>query len=490
MRRNQRAIWLGLILIGAIAAPAGAQQTISGQTIRTGTTPLTALAQSGAADQQVVQWSAANGRWQPGTAAGTVTSVGLSMPSIFSVTGSPITGSGTFTVSLASQSAYTFLGVGAGGGTPSFIAIPAAAIPSLPASIITSGQLAVAQGGTGQSSYTDGQLLIGDSSTGGLDKATLTAGSNVTITNGHGSITIAASGGSGGSPTVSKVFASGSSYANTASWAACALGNGTLAVTLPSSGYYHLFGNVEVDGGYSSSGSIFGIVLYDSAISAYLPYSLSVFSPVFSTGVSSTSKVFIPIDCVYNASGADTVQVYSYGSTITSSSSPTAEGSVLASRSWLAYEPVSSSSGNNQITNSFPSGLSPVSNYDASAITGVSNGGNVTSWSDSGSAGLALAPSGGSPTYATYVSNFWQGMPAVEFQGSTTKYVTSSVPTSSTSYDIRLRQPTMLIFTMGIQVPTDMANRRRAMLMPSRRSLGVFQPEPPSIQFLKTACTL
>lgn len=57
----------------------------------------------------------------------------------------------------------------------------------------TTGALPVASGGTGQTSYTDGQLLIGDTSSGGLDKATLTAGTNITITNGHGSITIAAS---------------------------------------------------------------------------------------------------------------------------------------------------------------------------------------------------------------------------------------------------------------------------------------------------------
>lgn len=49
----------------------------------------------------------------------------------------------------------------------------------------------VAYGGTGQTSYTDGQLLIGNTA-GGLTKATLTAGSNVTITNGNGTITIAA----------------------------------------------------------------------------------------------------------------------------------------------------------------------------------------------------------------------------------------------------------------------------------------------------------
>jgi hypothetical protein len=52
-------------------------------------------------------------------------------------------------------------------------------------------------------SYTDGQLLIGNSSTGGLTIATLTQGTNMTITNGHGTITLASSGsGGGGSLTV------------------------------------------------------------------------------------------------------------------------------------------------------------------------------------------------------------------------------------------------------------------------------------------------
>ena len=54
--------------------------------------------------------------------------------------------------------------------------------------------IAVSKGGTGQTSYTSGQLLIGNSS-GGLTKATLTAGDNITITEGSGSITIAADAG-------------------------------------------------------------------------------------------------------------------------------------------------------------------------------------------------------------------------------------------------------------------------------------------------------
>ncbi len=61
----------------------------------------------------------------------------------------------------------------------------------LGASSIT-GTLAVDDGGTGQTTYTNGQLLIGNTTGNTLAKATLTAGSNVSITNGTGSITIAA----------------------------------------------------------------------------------------------------------------------------------------------------------------------------------------------------------------------------------------------------------------------------------------------------------
>ena len=52
--------------------------------------------------------------------------------------------------------------------------------------------LAVTDGGTGQSSFTNGQLLIGNTTGNTLTKATLTAGSGISITNGAGSITIAA----------------------------------------------------------------------------------------------------------------------------------------------------------------------------------------------------------------------------------------------------------------------------------------------------------
>jgi len=53
------------------------------------------------------------------------------------------------------------------------------------------GTLPVANGGTGQTTYTDGQLLIGNSTGNTLTKASLTAGTGISITPGSGSITIA-----------------------------------------------------------------------------------------------------------------------------------------------------------------------------------------------------------------------------------------------------------------------------------------------------------
>ena len=69
-----------------------------------------------------------------------------------------------------------------------------------------SATLAVASGGTGQTSYTNGQLLIGNTTGNTLTKATLTAGSGVTITNGSGAITIAASGTSQWTTTGSDIY--------------------------------------------------------------------------------------------------------------------------------------------------------------------------------------------------------------------------------------------------------------------------------------------
>lgn len=59
----------------------------------------------------------------------------------------------------------------------------------LGASSIT-GYLKSDDGGTGFTSYGDGELLIGNGSTGNLSKAALTPGNGIDITNGNGSITV------------------------------------------------------------------------------------------------------------------------------------------------------------------------------------------------------------------------------------------------------------------------------------------------------------
>jgi hypothetical protein len=91
------------------------------------------------------------------------------------------------------------------------------------------GTLPVANGGTGQTSYTNGQLLIGNSTGNTLTKASLTAGSGVTITPGAGSIEIAFAGPGAGSVTSVSV-ASANGFAGTVATA-----TSTPAITLSTS---------------------------------------------------------------------------------------------------------------------------------------------------------------------------------------------------------------------------------------------------------------
>lgn len=98
--------------------------------------------------------------------AGTVTSVATAgTVNGLTLTGGTITSSGTITL----------------GGTLSNVDLATAVTGTLP----------IANGGTGNTSYTDGQLLIGNTTGNTLTKATLTAGTNVGVTNGNGSITLA-----------------------------------------------------------------------------------------------------------------------------------------------------------------------------------------------------------------------------------------------------------------------------------------------------------
>ena len=96
-------------------------------------------------------------------------------------------------VASAATAGTDYVAPGGALGTPSSGTLTNAT--GLPLSTGVTGTLAVANGGTGQTTYTDGQLLIGNSTGNTLTKTTLTAGTNITITNAAGAITIAASGG-------------------------------------------------------------------------------------------------------------------------------------------------------------------------------------------------------------------------------------------------------------------------------------------------------
>lgn len=95
--------------------------------------------------------------------SGTVTSVGLSAPAEFSVSGSPVTTSGTLTLTKVNQNANrVYAGPTSGAAAqPTFRALVSADIPALDTSKITSGVFGVGRGGTGQSLYVKGDILAG-----------------------------------------------------------------------------------------------------------------------------------------------------------------------------------------------------------------------------------------------------------------------------------------------------------------------------------------
>lgn len=80
-----------------------------------------------------------------GSMPGTVTSVAISLPTMFSVSGSPITGAGTLTASLANQNAnIIFAGPSSGSAAaPTFRSLVAADLPSHTASLISDFNTAV-----------------------------------------------------------------------------------------------------------------------------------------------------------------------------------------------------------------------------------------------------------------------------------------------------------------------------------------------------------
>jgi len=122
--------------------------------------------------------------WATPSGSGTVTSVGLSLPAFITVSGTPVTGAGTLTGTLVTQTANTvFAGPTSGGAAqPAFRSLVAGDLPTVP----------IAQGGTGQTSKasafdalspltTAGDLLYGGASGTGTR---LAAGSSTQLLHG------------------------------------------------------------------------------------------------------------------------------------------------------------------------------------------------------------------------------------------------------------------------------------------------------------------
>ena len=100
-------------------------------------------------------------------ASGAVTSVGLALPDLFSVSNSPVTGAGTLTATLNSQTAGTVLAAPAGSaGSPGFRSLAASDIPALDASKIAAGLLPVTRGGTGAGSAAEALTALGAAASG------------------------------------------------------------------------------------------------------------------------------------------------------------------------------------------------------------------------------------------------------------------------------------------------------------------------------------
>lgn len=158
-----------------------------GGIVYSGSSALAILGGTATADQVLLSGSSAAPTWSTATYPATTTVSQI----LYSSSSNVIAGLATANSGVLITSA---------GGVPSISStLPTAVqtniteLGTITVGVWTGTTIAVNHGGTGQTTYTDGQLLIGDSSSGGLDLATLSAGTNITITNGHGTITINAS---------------------------------------------------------------------------------------------------------------------------------------------------------------------------------------------------------------------------------------------------------------------------------------------------------
>jgi hypothetical protein len=176
----------------------------------------------------------ANRSWN----VGTVTSVGLSLPNIFSLSGSPVTTTGTLTAALTSQAAnLVFASPNASTGAPAFRSLINADIPNLDWSKITTGKptTIAGYGITDAVNTTGNQTIAGNKTFSG--KTTVQAPVSATD-----AATKAYVDAMGPSPGIAESFGNASYTLNTTAMTDLA----TITINIPSAGYIYVTGHTTL----------------------------------------------------------------------------------------------------------------------------------------------------------------------------------------------------------------------------------------------------
>lgn len=212
----------------------------------------------------------------PAGGTGTVTTVEFSAPTGMTVTGSPITSSGTFALAWnsANQGAV-FAGPVGAAGPPSFRSLAATDLPSISSGML--GVLPIANGGTGASNFPGNRLII----TNGLGTAfqelscsegqtiSFDASGRVSCSSSHGSLSV--NDGTVSAPSISFTYDPDTGIFRTAANTLNFATGGTLRLSINSTGTVSAAGDITAGGSITASSSISvgaGIKLNDGTASA------------------------------------------------------------------------------------------------------------------------------------------------------------------------------------------------------------------------------